>query len=197
MIHPECELLWHLSRSPKYQRLMKHPLVMSFLLQKWHRIRLSYFFGLFVHAVYLALFTAYLVIHVFVLTMTGKRSDDPVVCISKFIFIYNKVQSNSLNFVFQLDTLEAILFLMSAVLILSSIIEFFISPGIFLIKIENWIGLIVQGLTFYLVTSGKGLPLVGSQCAVVVLFAWTHWLILLSRHPKYSIQYQSFVKPII
>jgi len=57
--YPECEILLHLSRSPSHHHLMKHPLVTSFLLQKWHRVRWFYYISLLIYAVYLAVSSAY------------------------------------------------------------------------------------------------------------------------------------------
>lgn len=60
-MYPECETMWHLSRSSKHQILMKHPLVTSILLQKWHRVRWIYYISVLLYTVYLVVSSIFFV----------------------------------------------------------------------------------------------------------------------------------------
>jgi hypothetical protein len=39
MALPETESLWYMAQSPGHRRLLKHPVITSFLWMKWQRIR--------------------------------------------------------------------------------------------------------------------------------------------------------------
>ena len=59
---PECEALWHLSCSSKHRYLLKHPLLTSFLMLKWHNIRFFYFINVFVYMLAVSVLTTYMLL---------------------------------------------------------------------------------------------------------------------------------------
>lgn len=61
-IYLESEILWYISRSLKHQHLLKHPLVKSFLMLKWHSIKNIYWTNTISYALFLLLCSTYILL---------------------------------------------------------------------------------------------------------------------------------------
>jgi len=158
---PECEALWHLSCSSKHRYLLKHPLLTSFLMLKWHNIRFFYFINVFIYMLAVSVLTTYMLL----LNTNSELAADTV----RFM-----------------NVLWYVLWILVITLFVRELFQLGIAPLRYLLSLENYVELVMLGCTSVVLVQWQQAQSWRHLAAISVLLAWMEALLLLGRHPKLS-----------
>ncbi|XP_057381320.1 transient receptor potential cation channel protein painless-like [Daphnia carinata] len=160
-IFPECEALWHLSTSTKHQYLLKHPLITSFLMLKWHNIRIFYYVNVLLYTLTMLVLSTYI------------------------LLLYSSYEPEAKRI--PLAILWCVLTLFMTILLIRELFQLGIAPLRYLFSPENYIELVMIGCTVTVLAHWENPDPWRHVSAIAVLLAWTEGLLLLGRHPQLSI----------
>ncbi|XP_063923216.1 transient receptor potential cation channel protein painless-like [Zophobas morio] len=164
-IAPETEVIAYMSRAPEFRPLLKHPVIVSFLLMKWHRIRLLFytnllFYFMFVTSLILYIFTYYAYFDM------EKHSD--------FVDGLSKLPWVTLNLTFWL-------------LVLREIFQMTVSLTNYLKSFENYVEIvlmIITGMILYI--DGPSVATRKQLASTAILLGAFEFVLMVGQHPKLS-----------
>ncbi|XP_023014714.2 painless [Leptinotarsa decemlineata] len=163
LVH-ETEVIFYMSQSPEFKHLLKHPVIVSFLFIKWHRIRWLFYTNL---AFYVAFFMS-LVVYVF----TEYAN-------------FNKERSSFEVFLGQSS--EVVLIITFFLLVLRELFQIAVSPWKYFKNFENYIEitliLITGALLFITDPSNDTRKQLSS---ISILLAAFELVLMVGQHPKLS-----------
>ncbi|KAK8753764.1 hypothetical protein OTU49_001472 [Cherax quadricarinatus] len=192
---PETECLRFLSGSRKHRRLLRHPIIDTFLFLKWQRIRQYYFFNIFAYTAFLILLTAYVLIYhgTFVppsedtkqnnTDLSGSDNTTENLEVVREIFMENL----AVKFVF-----KGLISLFALYIAVREGIQFFVSWKLYVSRLENWLEISIVLLTATLLFIPMGDKPLQSLSAWLVLFSWIEFILLLGRHPYLAVYITMF-----
>ncbi|XP_032796549.2 transient receptor potential channel pyrexia isoform X1 [Daphnia magna] len=160
-IFPECEALWHLSTSTKHQYLLKHPLITSFLMLKWHNIRIFYYVNVLLYTLTMFVLSTYI------------------------LLLHSSYEPEATRI--PLAILWCVLSFFITILLIREFFQLGIAPLRYLFSPENYIELVMIGCTVTVLAHWENPNPWRHVSAIAVLLAWTEGLLLLGRHPQLSI----------
>ncbi|CAH1370781.1 unnamed protein product [Tenebrio molitor] len=159
----ETEMFAYMSQSPELKRLLKHPVIVSFLLMKWHKIRLLFYTNL----LFYILFVVSLIIYIFTcyVNFDAETSSDFCTALgNSFWYILNV-------------TLW--------ILVLRELFQITISPMKYFQNFANYIEILLIIITIMILYVNS--PSIEKQLASVAILLVALELVLMSeQHPKLS-----------
>ncbi|XP_071453116.1 transient receptor potential cation channel protein painless [Hetaerina americana] len=160
----ETEPLTYFCNSKEHQRLLKHPIISSFLFLKWHRIRWIFYGNLTFYSLFVAFLTAYIL---------GKYGTEL------------SVDENS----GEMEWTDVCYVVSSILLVVLAIREFFqlvISPLKYVKNLENLLEVLLIVLTMIMLFSNLEHHIKQHLAAVSILLLWIELVLLVGRHPGLS-----------
>jgi transient receptor potential cation channel subfamily A protein 1 len=161
--NPETEMFAYMSQSPELKALLTHPVIFSFLLTKWHKIRKVFYTNL----LFSILFVVSLIIHIFTryVNFDRKTSSDSCTAIGN-IFWY-------------------ILNVTLWILVPRQLFQIIISPRKYFQNFANYIEILLSIITIMILYVNS--PSIEKQLASVAILLGALELVLKSElHPKLS-----------
>lgn len=186
---PETECLRFLSGSRKHRRLLRHPVIDTFLFLKWQRIQKYYYFNIVLYAIFLTLLTAYILIFHGTFTPLPDPADSaPQNATDADTGISDSMKDNE----FLRVSLLVFIFICTLYLLVREGIQFYVSWKLYVMRLENWLEISIILLTCTVLFIPMEVVAQQSVCAWLVLLSWIEMLLLLGRHPYLSIYITMF-----
>nr|XP_045614973.1 transient receptor potential cation channel protein painless-like isoform X1 [Procambarus clarkii]XP_045614974.1 transient receptor potential cation channel protein painless-like isoform X1 [Procambarus clarkii] len=192
---PETECLRFLSGSRNHRRLLRHPVIDTFLFLKWQRIRQYYFFNIAAYTAFLILLTAYVLIYhgTFIplsedVSQNNTEMPDLNDTTSNVETVSEMIMENLvIKFIF-----KGIISLFALYIAVREGIQFFVSWKLYVSRLENWLEISIVLLTAALLFIPLGEKSLQSLSAWLVLFSWIEFILLLGRHPYFAVYITMF-----
>ncbi|KAK7078324.1 hypothetical protein SK128_027267 [Halocaridina rubra] len=199
---PETECLRFLSESQKHKRLLRHPIIDTFLFLKWQKIKKYYFFNIIAYTVFLILLTAYILIYHG--TVSSRAADENgnetgiltpnLTNDSQPANDTGEVPDNLTNNFLLKCVLQIIIALLAFYIAIREGVQFFVSWKLYIIRLENWLEISIIVLTAILLFIPLDDGPQKSLSAWLVLFSWTEFILLLGRLPYFAVYITMFTK---
>jgi len=175
----ESELVWTMSEhSKEHEKLLKHPVIKTFLELKWSRVQGFYYFGLIYKLIFLILL--YLLIFY---TFGGSiaRSDVQKIGSNQTPNFENSSETRITILSWCVGLTLLPLFFMEVLQVLISVTIYFTSP-------INYLQLFIIGITSWLVldNSSELWDIRRHFAAIILVFSVIEWIDFLGTHPKIS-----------
>nr|CAG4640615.1 EOG090X00QE [Eulimnadia texana] len=161
-IYPESEALWHLSQSSRHQYLLRHPVVTSFLMLKWHKVRNYFYTNLAIYTLAVIVLTTYIL-----LLHTGSKPED---------FSYKAA----------LNVFWLLLAICVGILSVRELFQLGVAPLRYLFTWENYVEIVMLGCASGVLYHSEDPGSCQHLSAIAVLLAWLEFLLLVGRHPRLS-----------
>eukprot|EP00096_Caligus_rogercresseyi_P013882 TRINITY_DN6471_c0_g1_i1.p1 TRINITY_DN6471_c0_g1~~TRINITY_DN6471_c0_g1_i1.p1 ORF type:complete len:967 (-),score=257.24 TRINITY_DN6471_c0_g1_i1:290-3190(-) len=186
---PETDVLWHMSQNSNHRRLLKHPVITSFLWMKWKRISGSYNKNLIFYILFVLFLTW------FIFAQFGGRSLTSSGIIKENCRLINI--SDGVTMLSQdgptppmdVRILWYVVTIMSGVLAFREILQFGVAPRRYVFSPENWIEIGVISLSFVLLFAGSygcNVSIKRHASAILIVLSWSELVTMIGRHPKLS-----------
>ncbi|CAH0560732.1 unnamed protein product [Brassicogethes aeneus] len=161
----ETEVVFYMSHAPEFRHLLKHPVIVSFLFMKWHRIRWLFFVNLLF---YIMFFTSLLLYIIYSFANFNEEENTPF-----------------LNFVVYLSHLIfAITFF---ILVLRELFQIIVSPKKYLMSFENYIEIVLIFITGCILCSPNADTDYRKQLSsTAILLSAFELVLMVGQHPKLS-----------
>ncbi|XP_046395620.1 transient receptor potential cation channel protein painless-like [Ischnura elegans] len=159
----ETEPLSYFCTSKEHQRLLKHPIISSFLFLKWHRIRWIFYGNLIFYSTFVVFLTAY------ILGTYGTDSEE--------------TETEKMEWT------DVCYMVSSILLIVLAFREFFqlvISPINYVKSLENVLEIVMIVLTMLMLFTKLEHHVKQHLAAVSILLLWIELVLLVGRHPRLS-----------
>ncbi|XP_040572120.1 transient receptor potential cation channel subfamily A member 1 homolog [Lepeophtheirus salmonis] len=213
---PETDVLWHMSQNSNHRRLLKHPVITSFLWMKWKRISGSYNKNLLFYFLYVLFLTWFIFAQFAGKSIRSnsliKENCPEINNTDSFIkencseinntdgFIKENCHeiNNTDGFIlfdnrpsmpFDVKVLWYIVAVMSGMLAFRELLQFGVAPRRYVFSPENWIEIAVVGLAVTLLSAGAygcNISLKRHAAAIVIVLSWSEMVTMIGRHPKLS-----------
>ncbi|XP_046407779.1 transient receptor potential cation channel protein painless-like [Ischnura elegans] len=159
----ETELFSYFCISKEHQRLLKHPIITSFLYLKWHRIRWIFYGYLLLYLTLVFFLTPYILV-----TYWANSKQD----------VSEKMEWKDYLFIFSSILLTVLAFL--------ELIQLVISPICYVTKIENFLVLAMIFLTMVMLFTNLEHHVKQHLAGVSILLLWIVLFLLVGQHPRLS-----------
>ncbi|XP_069688348.1 transient receptor potential cation channel protein painless-like isoform X2 [Periplaneta americana] len=162
---PETGPLLYMSQSKKLKRLLKHPVICTFIDLKWRRAQVFYYINIFLYTMFLIFLNLYVIYRV-------HTQDDEC-----------RNGSTVPNHI------KVPLFIFLGYVLLREFFEFMVYPLEYMKSLENLMEIILictTGAIFLF--SLQGCQLMRTLFVIVLLISWLEWVLLTGRLPFLSIQ---------
>lgn len=157
---PETEVVFYMSQAPEFKHLLKHPIIVSLLFMKWHKIRWIFYINL----LFYILFTLSLIFYIFTYYANFSENESGA---SRFFYV--------------------ILAVTFFILIIRESFQVCVSPSSYYNNFENFIEIILIVLIAMILFINKPSEDTRRQLASVsILFAAFELILMLGQHPKLS-----------
>ncbi|VEN50171.1 unnamed protein product [Callosobruchus maculatus] len=161
----ETEVIAYMSQATEFKHLLAHPVIVTFLFMKWHKIRWIFNINL---AFYFAFFLS-LVFYVFLSYANFRQSD--------------KTSLELLILIISVPVLMVTFF----ILILRELFQMAVSPGKYFKSFENYIELVLIFITGAIIfTKTPDEHTRKPLAAISILLAAFELVLMLGQHPKFS-----------
>ncbi|XP_063922932.1 transient receptor potential cation channel protein painless-like [Zophobas morio] len=162
---PETEVIAYMSRAPEFRALLKHPVIVSFLFMKWHRIRLLFYTNLLFYFMFVTSLISY--IFTYYAYFDIEKPSDFVVGLSKLSWV-------TLNLTFWL-------------LVLREIFQMTVSPTNYFKNFENFVEIVLMIITGMILYIDAPTADTRKQLAsIAILLAAFELVLMVGQHPKLS-----------
>lgn len=161
----EMEVIYYMSRAAEYKHLLKHPVIVSFLFMKWHRIRWLFYINL---ATYITFFTS-MVVYIF----------------TSFANFSGEEKSNFTKFIICIAyALFAITFI---ILVFRELFQIVVSTRKYLKNFENYMELILIFIAASILFSPSASDDLRKQLSsTAILLSAFELVLMVGQHPKLS-----------
>ncbi|KAK7871584.1 hypothetical protein R5R35_001779 [Gryllus longicercus] len=170
-LNAEMEFLFYLSKSEEHRYLLKHPIITSFLLLKWYRVRFSFYVNLMFYTLYVIFLNAYILVEV----ENAENDQDLLMNLAN--------GSLPVRTQFLLISLTILL----SYLLIRELVQFIMCPGQYIKNAENlldWSLIILTSLTLFVKISNSDWR--KSVTVMTVLLSWAELVLVTGRLPRLS-----------
>jgi len=192
---PETEALWYLSESKDHRGLLKHPVISSFLLMKWQRIRTFYLVSLVIYFLFVLSLT--LIILVDYGGCSLFTSKECCASLSSKISYAASPPSESTNTSTSADppscradstVLKVVVGVFLTFLGLIEVLQLAVSVKRYFASVTNYIqiAILVGSATLILNRSLLDWEDRRHLAAVLIVFSWSEFIIMVGQHPSLS-----------
>ena len=169
-LYPETETLSCLANSVKHQHLLKHPVIILFLMIKWKHLNFAYTLNLFFYLTFVACITAYI------------------------YFVYdgdmpNNCQQNVQVYTPVVDNLWYIVTVLLVMLMIREVYQLSFSLIKYVSTVVNWLETLLIALSSIMLfhyPMDCNLEKKRSAAALLILISWSVLYTMLVRHPKFT-----------
>jgi transient receptor potential cation channel subfamily A protein 1 len=164
-IGPETEVIAYMSQAPEFKALLKHPVIVSFLFMKWHKIRLLFYTNL----LFYMLFVLSLIVYIFTYYANFDRETP-----SNFCLALGKLSWFVLNLTFW-------------ILVLRELFQITVSPKKYFTNFENYVEIILvvtTGMILYISSPTNDTK--KQLASIAILLAAFELVLMVGQHPKLS-----------
>ncbi|XP_065199603.1 transient receptor potential cation channel protein painless-like [Planococcus citri] len=213
----EMEIFTVLESSLELRKLLKHPVLVSFLYMKWHLVKRYYFINFAIYLCFclsLSLYISY-IYHDSPSPMLSSNWNSEESCLKIFLSklidndrmkryindALSNITTSQIDDNFQhpsLTPLTSSIFIswcttqiFYGILIFRELFQFFVSPKFYLKSPENWLEMTVIFISAALLYHPRPHQL-SPFTAVVILASWIELVFLLGRHPSFATEIQMF-----
>lgn len=179
---PETDPLLYMTCSSELRPLLTHPVLTSFIHLKWHRIRRFFFFNLTFYVIFWALLTGYILGYY---GATTQPDELPANNNSRSTRNIQQVDTASEDSTMA-ESLKLLVTIFLIFLTLREIFQLTISPLRYLTSPENWLEIILIGVTISILFCTSCIKVRHQISAVAILLSWAELVLLIGRHPALS-----------
>ena len=169
-IYPETETLSYLANSEKHQYLLKHPVLVLFLMIKWKHLNFAYTFNLMFYLTFVFFITAYI---------NFVYADDMSLNCIQDVQIYTPVA----------DKLWYIVTVLLTMLMIREGYQMSFSITKYILAVVNWLEILLISLSSIMLFHNPNecnLEKKRISAALLILISWSVLYTMLLRHPKFT-----------
>jgi transient receptor potential cation channel subfamily A protein 1 len=164
-IGPETEVIAYMSQAPEFEALLKHPVIVSFLFMKWHKIRLLFYTNLS--------FCIFFVVSLMGYILTYYANFDRETP-SDFCLALGKLSGFVLNLTFW-------------IFVLRELFQITVSPKKYCTNFENYVEIsLVVTTSMILYIRSLTNDTRKALASIVILLAAFELILMVGKHPKFS-----------
>lgn len=175
----ETEPLLLMSNLPELRKLLKHPVLTSFLYLKWYAVRKYFFINLIFYLAFWLVLTSY-ILYIYGSSDNKNLASNATDAIKHF----NAPENVAL--------LWYVTFLLCGGLFLRELFQFSVSPWTYLKSPENWLEILLIIITAAVLTCQNSFDQQPQLAAVAILASWMELILLIGRHPLLSTNIEMF-----
>lgn len=166
---PETDPLLYMSNVPELRPLLVHPVLTNFLHLKWHKIRIYYKLNLAFFIGFLLALTEY----IFLTSNSKLGGTDPL--------------GNEITYYLWFVVLGFV-----TVMCFRELFQIISFPISYITSVENWLEICLIALISVLLCEEQSIDYRVSVSAIVLLMSWSEFILLLGKHPMFTVQLEMF-----
>ena len=173
-LKPEMDFLYYMSKSKEHRKLMQHPIITSFLDMKWQRVKLYFYFNIFMYLLFAILLNAYILLNIEDKAMNGSESG----------ITSNDTktsQSNLTSTGFHVAWVLILIFLVYFTV--REFLQFALSRKVYFTNYENILDFSIIFFSGYIIFSSDWQE---TFVVITIILSWTELIMLTGRFPNLS-----------
>ncbi|CAB3382707.1 Hypothetical predicted protein [Cloeon dipterum] len=173
-MRPDVEPLITVGNSPHQKHLLQHPVIKAFLLLKWQRLSWIYWLNLIFYLLFAAC------VYALLFSIDFKKANTTAPSNSSSKIHPESISPYVTDYFYDLSIAT---FVLAAILAFRELVQFLLFAKKYIFILENWLDLVIVGLTFWFLISPNNKEL----ASVLSLILALNVMILMGHHPRLAV----------